>query len=366
MKDPRAFGIDNWRFDEHGYLHVNGHVDLRNKNLKVLPFKFGNVNGDFDCSYNQLETLEGSPYIVNRSFDCSFNCLKSFKSGPKEVQDLFADNNQIKSLENLPEINGQYLTLSFNPIKTINSIPSDIFPDVSLLDLQKTLVSVDEINKLKISNEIKVLNEKIKYDPKDFNITDYCWDDRGFLNVFGNVDLFENRLVEIPFNFGMVKGSFNIGYNRLTTLKGSPQVLKGSFDCHLNEQLKTLNFFPKEFEGAEVNCFLTGISHIKQLEHFKQIEKLNISKTKITSLNNFSNFKNLSNLLMSYCQIYHITEDLFNQLSLIQINDFTEPNENYDFCPKLEEMNYIDFLKLLKEKEKNEISERVKTKILGL
>lgn len=80
----------------------------------------------------------------------------------------------------------------------------------------------------------------------------YSYDDAGFLNVDGDVDLFHRGLKKIPFKFGVVSGSFKCGDNLLTSLEFCPVTVGGFFSCRSN-LLKSLEFCPKEV-GGFFNC----------------------------------------------------------------------------------------------------------------
>jgi len=76
---PENYGIEKYKFRSDGTLDVFQNVDLENKNLEELPFKFGKIDGDFDCSWNKLTSLEGAPKIVNGNFFCQYNKLTSLE-----------------------------------------------------------------------------------------------------------------------------------------------------------------------------------------------------------------------------------------------------------------------------------------------
>ena len=101
-------GIENYTINSKGEIDVDGHVNLRNKKFKELPYKFGRVNGYFilqncrnlislkNCpnetdryfdvdGCNKLESLEGCPKIVGTSFFCR-DCKQNFTE--KEVKSL--------------------------------------------------------------------------------------------------------------------------------------------------------------------------------------------------------------------------------------------------------------------------------------
>ena len=80
--------IQNYTINSQGEIDVNGNVNLNNKNLKELPYKFGRVDGYFDISNNpNLTSLKNCPdKIVGDYFSCS-ECTKldSLEGCPKEV-----------------------------------------------------------------------------------------------------------------------------------------------------------------------------------------------------------------------------------------------------------------------------------------
>ena len=76
---PEDFGIMNYKFRPDGTLDVFKNVNLEQKNLTELPFKFGKVDGDFWCQNNNLKSLKGCPKIINGDFYCYHNNLKSLK-----------------------------------------------------------------------------------------------------------------------------------------------------------------------------------------------------------------------------------------------------------------------------------------------
>ena len=83
-----------------GSIDYSGNVDLRERNLKEIPFKFNKVGGSFWCYDNQLTTLEGSPQEVGGDFDCDDNSLTSLEGSPKKVGGYFScEKNQLTTLE---------------------------------------------------------------------------------------------------------------------------------------------------------------------------------------------------------------------------------------------------------------------------
>jgi len=84
----QKYNIKNYIINNDGSIDVNGDINLYNKKLTELPFKFGNVIGNFDCSHNQLTSLKGAPQIVY-DFHCSSNLLINLKGSPQEIGGSF-------------------------------------------------------------------------------------------------------------------------------------------------------------------------------------------------------------------------------------------------------------------------------------
>jgi len=75
-----------YTINDDGSIDVNGDVNLNNKKLAKIPFKFRNVSGGFYCHRNRLTSLEGAPNTVGGNFCyCSNNHLTSLDGAPNFV-----------------------------------------------------------------------------------------------------------------------------------------------------------------------------------------------------------------------------------------------------------------------------------------
>ena len=101
------YGIENFTVNPDGSIDVNGDVNMYNKGLTKIPFKFGKVGGYFYCSYNPaLTSLKGAPKSVGTDFYCSNNpALTSLEGAPKSVGGYFycSYNPALTSLDGAPE-----------------------------------------------------------------------------------------------------------------------------------------------------------------------------------------------------------------------------------------------------------------------
>lgn len=105
--------------------------------------------------------------------------------------------------------------------------------------------------------------EKIEHWLNQRGIENYLINQDLTVDVNGHVDLSSLSLKEIPIQFGVIKGNFFCYGNKLTSLRGSPEVVEGDFYCG-NNYLTNLDYCPKIIGGG-----------------------LNITQNEITSLKNF-------------------------------------------------------------------------------
>jgi hypothetical protein len=131
----KKYGIINYTVNPDGTVDVDGHVDLNNKKLTILPLKFGKVSGSFGCSNNQLTTLEYSPTSVGGHFYCNNNQLTTLEGCPKTVGGNFwCQDNQLTTLEGCPKTvggnfwshNNKLTIINWNDVYTLNSTDFDL------------------------------------------------------------------------------------------------------------------------------------------------------------------------------------------------------------------------------------------------
>ncbi|ACT51270.1 AAA family ATPase [Methylovorus glucosotrophus] len=123
--------------------------------------------------------------------------------------------------------------------------------------------------------------EEIKKWLDSNSIDSYTINDDLTVDAFGDVILFNKKLIKIPVQFNIVIGSFFCSSCSLTTLKGCPIKVKGSFYCS-NNKLTSLEFCPLDVDD-DFDC------------SYNQLNNLEYVPTYITSDFNCS-FNQLSNL----------------------------------------------------------------------
>jgi len=85
----------------------------------------------------------------------------------------------------------------------------------------------------------------------------------GTLVVMGDLDISARSLTELPdLADVVVQGNFICRYNKLTSLKGSPQEVHGTYFCNGNK-LTSLKHAPKAVGGT----FFANQNPLKSLEH---------------------------------------------------------------------------------------------------
>ena len=82
---------------------------------------------------------------------------------------------------------------------------------------------------------------------EEMGIQNYTINDKGEIDVDGNIDLGHKNFKELPYKFGRVNGFFDLGYNEnLISLKNCPNYIGGLFSCICCPQLDSLEGCPKE------------------------------------------------------------------------------------------------------------------------
>ena len=67
------------------------------------------------------------------------------------------------------------------------------------------------------------------------SIVNYVINEDLTVDVNDSVNLIGKGLSQIPIQFGIIDGSFNCSWNKLTNLEGCPKVVNGNFNCSDNQ-----------------------------------------------------------------------------------------------------------------------------------
>ena len=94
------------------------------------------------------------------------------------------------------------------------------------------------------------LKQEIESWCEEMGIENYTINDKGEIDVDGNVNLRNNDFKELPYKFGTINGHFKLAYNpNLISLKNCPNVVVGSFGCEYCSKLDSLEGRPEEVGG---------------------------------------------------------------------------------------------------------------------
>ena len=94
-----------------------------------------------------------------------------------------------------------------------------------------------------------------------YGIENYTINQDGTVDVDSYVNLQGLDIKRLPLIFNKVSGFFDCGYNKLTSLVGSPKEVNGEFSCNSNK-LESLNGSPRKVKSS----FLCSYNKLKTLK----------------------------------------------------------------------------------------------------
>ena len=169
---------------------------------------------------------------------------------------------------------------------------------------------------MKYDKYIRTFNEstntsEIEAICNEYNIENYIINEDGSIDVDGDVDLYNKNLKALPLNFRKVSGHFKCSFNKLISLKGSPQSIGEDFHCSYNNltslegspqsvggyfycsynQLTTLDGGPKRVGGI-FWCYSNNLKNIDYLpKYYKELDIGDNPISKIVKL--FTTYKGI-------------------------------------------------------------------------
>ena len=187
-KIPENYGIEKYKFRSDGTLDVFQNVDLENKNLEELPFKFGKIDGNFNffanyiknlndapeevygyfnCGGNNLTSLKGIPKIINGWFNCQNNKLTDLKYTPNKIDgDFYCCYNNLTSLKGVPKVIKGNFDCSRNNLKNLKGAPKIVNGDFNCE--VNELTSLEGLNFDGITGKIYLWgNPDLKFNEKE-------------------------------------------------------------------------------------------------------------------------------------------------------------------------------------------------------
>lgn len=158
-----VYKIRDFKANKNYTVDISDSVNLCDKKLDELPFRFGVVDGYFNISENNLTSLYGSPTYTSGSFNCAYNNLKSLEFVPKRVGGnlMISGNYDIKSFEYIPSHIGGDFTCGESQLYTIWSL----FEDKSKIELfnDYDIIQGDSIILERLNDFLKEIGKPLFY-----------------------------------------------------------------------------------------------------------------------------------------------------------------------------------------------------------
>lgn len=220
----------------------------------------------------------------------------------------------------------------------------------------------------------------------EMNIFNYIINDDLTVDVNEQVYLVNKGLTQIPIQFGVVEKNFDISYNQLTSLKGSPHTVNGLFRCEHNQLTNLIGGPPEAFdfnvnhnqlttlEGAPevVACFFSCENN--QLTNLNFLPKkightLEISSNPLTSLKGIEKCELSIGLIAIKCLLKDFNEVPTNLLSVVILhNPITDYSNlfNFNFLTHLMIKDYSNEKEMININESLVSAQEIKDYLLKL
>lgn len=140
----KLHNIENFKINENNTVDVFKTVNLQDKYVVNLPFKFGIIHGDFRINNTWMTNLNNSPEVVMGEFLCGWNKITSLIGSPKKVVKGYnCEHTEITTLEGITQDIGGDLRCS--NCKLINFIDLPKIPNnkIRLEYNEASLTSLD-------------------------------------------------------------------------------------------------------------------------------------------------------------------------------------------------------------------------------
>ena len=148
---------------------------------------------------------------------------------------------------------------------------------------------------------VTITRHRIKQWLKKYNITNYTIHNNLVVDVDGNVNVYNQNLKYLPFQFGKVTGYFSCSCNELTSLQYCPTTVGMVFNCSGNN-LSSLQYCPSVVGGGFYcnDNLLTSLRHCPNTDgefdcSHNQLASLQYSPSTVGG--NFICFSNILNSL---------------------------------------------------------------------
>ncbi len=197
--------------------HLYDDVELENLHLKEIPDNIAMYacHGTYEIRNNKITSLKNAPTFVKGNFNCSDNKLTSLQYGPEEVQGNYnCDGNKLISLDGIATIIGPRLTLDSNRLTSLNGLPASILNNNKSLSFSENRIS---------------------------SLDGYGFESVQFYDFF----FLDNKITSLKGSPNNVKGSYDCSLNPITSFEGAPTNISRNFYGMELKNLKSLKGFPK-------------------------------------------------------------------------------------------------------------------------
>lgn len=216
--------------------HLYDNVDLEDLHLKEIPDNIAMYacHGTYEIRNNKITSLKNSPTFVKGNFNCSDNLLGSgtgLQYGPEEVQGNYnCDGNKLISLDGIATIIGPRLTLDSNRLTSLNGLPASILNNNKSLSFSENRIS---------------------------SLDGYGFESVQFYDFF----FLDNKVTSLKGSPNSVKGSYDCSLNPITSFEGGPTNINHNFYGMELKNLQSLNGFPK-YVASNVFLSMTDMLRI--------------------------------------------------------------------------------------------------------
>lgn len=252
---------DKATLNADGSVDYDGDVRLMNHNLTRLPFKFNRVTGYFDISLNPLTSLDGSPRYVGDNFLCArCNRLTSLEGSPDVIAGGYkCVGCDLTSLKGMTQDIGDYVWVSDNKLRSLAGCPNVVKGAMYVDGNQLTTLKggPERVESSMFVNYTAITS--LEGAPKYIATVLDCSENSKLVSLKGAEDIQNDNLAIKCSGCSVLKSlegcpreifSLNAANCGLTTLYGSPDVVKHFFDVS-NNQLTSLMWAPVLLSKAQ-------------------------------------------------------------------------------------------------------------------
>lgn len=274
------------------YIKLNNNKDLYYKSFDTIPYIYTDEIVMVQCRNLNITSI---PYYPNLEIlDCSYNSIKSLHNYKKLTQ-LYCSNNRITRLPKLPNL--IKLICDFNPNINLRLHRHENlkFLDCSNNNLSSVPIYFKLTNLICSNNNISFLSGY-----QDLQILDCSNNNIIYIEAFKNLtylDCSNNNLEEL--NEYPKLGILSCSYNRLKELKAYPL--------------------------TQLYCNNNLLTKLDNLEAYKNLNILSISRNQFTELPDITTLPNLLLFMFADNPVLHIPDEIMTVINILEA--FNTPDD---------------------------------------